>query len=130
MLSLIKRSNLGLVLILMCILLSACGPSTEELAATSGAETASAEPISTPIPSSTPDPTYTPSPIPPTLTPTPIPPFRDDFTQLLNDEWEWLHETRFGWNLHEKPGYLRIEVEENDVNQVLLREALEVDFEV
>jgi len=76
-----KRFNPGLVLILICILLSACGPSPEELAATSKAEAAAAAtstptikptytpttPLTatnTPIPSNTPKPTLTPTPAP------------------------------------------------------------------
>ena len=74
-----KKFNPGLVLILLCILLSACGLSSEELAATSSAETAAAA-SPTPLPSSTPTstPTLTPTPLPsetpqPSLTPTPAP---------------------------------------------------------
>jgi beta-xylosidase len=74
-------------------------------------------------------PTKTPTPLPPTSTPTPFPPFRDDFNQLLEEGWTWVKESRFGWGLHEKPGFLRIEVE-LDTNQVLLRHAPEGDFEI
>jgi len=70
-----KRFNLGLVLILFCILLSACGPSPEELAAASAAETASAATstsTTTPIPTNTTlPPTRTSTLIPPTKTSTP-----------------------------------------------------------
>ena len=65
-----KRFNLGLVLMLFCLfLLSACGPSPEDLAATSAAETAAAA-TSTPTitPTFTPTPTQTPTP-----KPTPVP---------------------------------------------------------
>lgn len=64
-----KKFNLGLTLMLFCILLSACGPSPEELAATSAAETAAAA-TNTPTitPTMTPTPTSTPTP-----TPTPVP---------------------------------------------------------
>jgi len=67
MMFLIKRFNLGLVLMLFCILLSACGPSPEELASTSAAEIA-ATATSTPTIS----PTFTPTPtqVPPTATAT------------------------------------------------------------
>lgn len=75
------RFNPGLVLLLVCILVSACGPSPEELSATSAAETASAatstlldQPTfsptipptktNTPVPSDTPQPTLTPTPSP------------------------------------------------------------------
>ena len=51
-----KKFNIGLTLILICILLSACGPSPEELTATAAAETAAAA-TNTPIP-----PTSTPNP--------------------------------------------------------------------
>lgn len=61
MLGLLKKVNLGLVLILLCCLLSACGPSPEEQAATSAAETAAAA-TSTPLPTSTLAPTSTPYP--------------------------------------------------------------------
>ena len=66
-----KIFNLGLVLMLFCLLLSACGPSPEELAATSAAETAAAAtstptitPTSTSLPTPTPSPTATPTPVP------------------------------------------------------------------
>ncbi len=76
MLFLTKRFNLGLALMLLCILLSACGPSPEEQTATSAALTASAA-TSTPTITPTPIPTPTPTPIPPTatltITPTPMP---------------------------------------------------------
>jgi formylglycine-generating enzyme required for sulfatase activity len=62
-------------LFFLVILLSACGPSKEELAATSAAETiAAASPTPTNTP--TPTPTFTPTPTPtptPTNTPTPTP---------------------------------------------------------
>ncbi len=58
-----KRLYLRLFLILFCTLLSACGPSSEELAATSAAQTAAAA-TNTPVPSATPEPTPTPTPVP------------------------------------------------------------------
>ena len=58
-----KRFYLGLFLMLVCILLSACGPSLEERVATAIAETAAAA-TSTPIPTSTPEPTPTATPVP------------------------------------------------------------------
>lgn len=70
--NLIQKIYLGLALSLIFILLSACGPSPEKLAATSVAETVAVA-TSTPIPSSTEPPTSTPSPIPPSTTPTPTP---------------------------------------------------------
>jgi beta-xylosidase len=84
-----------------------------------------------PTPTNTLVPTSTPTQIPPTPTPTltPFPPFRDDFNQVLEEGWAWIRESRFGWNLHEKPGFLRIEVE-LDTNQVLVRHAPEDDFEI
>jgi len=73
MMFLTKKFNLVLTLMLFCILLSACGPSPEELAATSAAETAAAA-TNTPIPSSTPIPTKIPTLTPiPTSTPLPKP---------------------------------------------------------
>lgn len=69
-----KKFKLGLSLMLFCILLSACGPSPEELAATSAAQTAAAA-TNTPVPPTvTPTPTPTPTVAPPTATVTPIPP--------------------------------------------------------
>jgi len=64
-----KKFNIGLALMLFCIILSACGPSPEELAATSVAETAAAA-TNTPSPTSTSPPTSTPKPTP---TPTKVP---------------------------------------------------------
>jgi len=82
-----KKFNLGLILMLFCILLSACGLSPEELAATSSAETAAAA-SPTPLPTSTPTPTFTPTPTPtPTLTPTPLP--GPDAKAMIN--WEALN---------------------------------------
>jgi len=76
-----KRIDLFIALLLFCILLSACGPSPEELAATSAAETAAAAtstPTITPTYTPTTPPTATNTPVPsdtpkPTLTPTPAP---------------------------------------------------------
>lgn len=64
-----KKIHPGLALLLITILISSCGPSPEELKATSAAETAAAATY-TPIPTSTDPPTSTPSPIPPSSTPT------------------------------------------------------------
>jgi hypothetical protein len=66
MMFLTKRFNLGFVLMLYCILLPACGPSPEELAATSAAETAAAATSTFTI-----TPTTTLTSIPPTATSTP-----------------------------------------------------------
>lgn len=60
------RAALGLLLILPCIALSACGSSPEELASTSSAETAAAATSTFTI-----TPTDTSTPLPPTITPTP-----------------------------------------------------------
>jgi len=69
-----KKFNLGLTLMLFCILLSACGPSPEELAATSAAETAAAATsTSTMTPTSTPISTPTATQVPPTKNPTSTP---------------------------------------------------------
>ena len=55
-----RRIDLLLVLVIFCLFfISACGPSPEELAATSAAETAAA---ATSTPTSTPAPTLTPTP--------------------------------------------------------------------
>jgi hypothetical protein len=64
-----KKIRLGLAILFISLLLSACGPSPEELAATSAAETAAAA-TNTPIPTSTPKATQTPTPTP-TITPKP-----------------------------------------------------------
>ena len=131
MFDLIMRSNLGLVLMFFCILLSACSPSPQEQGATAAAQTAAAA-TNTPNPSETPEPTITPTltdtPTP-TPTSTPFPPFRDDFTQLLEEGWEWLYESKDGWNLAEKPGFLFVEVQV-DTKQVLVRKAPEGNFEI
>lgn len=115
---------LGLV-----ILIPSCAPTESP-----PTDTLPPPPTLTPIPSTPTNtiiPTSTPTPIPPTPTPTltPFPPFRDDFNQVLEEGWTWIHESRFGWNLHEKPGFLRIEVA-LDTNQVLVRHAPEGDFEI
>jgi len=77
-----RRIDVFLVLLLFCVsLMSACGPSPEELAATAAAETAAAAtdtPTITPTYTPTTPPTATNIPFPsdtpkPTLTPTPAP---------------------------------------------------------
>jgi beta-xylosidase len=84
-----------------------------------------------PPPTSTqiPEPTSTSIPPTPTPTPTPFPPFRDDFEQVLEEGWTWHKEKRFGWDLHQKPGFLRVVVR-LDTDQVLLRPAPDGDFEI
>jgi len=73
-----RRIDLFLVLLLFCLfILSACGPSPEELAATSAAETAAAA-TKTPKPTTTP--TFTPTP---TQTPVPY-----DLSVLITGEGE------------------------------------------
>lgn len=62
-------------LVFLCLMAASCGPSPEELAVTSEAETAAAA-SPTPLPSSTPTPTPTSTPTPtatPTVTPSPTP---------------------------------------------------------
>ncbi|MGB2963206.1 MAG: carboxypeptidase-like regulatory domain-containing protein [Anaerolineales bacterium] len=59
----IKQIIFGLVILLVCLAASGCGPSPEELAATSAAETAAAV-TDTPVPTPTQTPTPTPTPIP------------------------------------------------------------------
>ena len=61
--SLTKNFCLILILSLLCILMSSCGPSPEELSATSAAQTAAAT-TSTPANTQTPLPTSTPPPAP------------------------------------------------------------------
>jgi len=75
----IKKIPPGLFLLLTAVLLSACGPSPEELAATSAAETAAAA-TSTPAITPTSAPTLTPKP---TLTPTPTPVPEPDSKAML-----------------------------------------------
>ena len=126
-----RKFMIGLALMLLAIIISACGPSPEEQAATSAAETAAAA-TDTPTrsPSSTPTPTYTPTPTPTsTPPPTPFPPFRDDFTEVLEEGWVWLQEVENGWNLHERKGFLRLEVH-IDAEQVLVRKAPEGNFDI
>ena len=66
-----KKLNIGLALMLFCILLAACGPSPEELASTSVVETAAAA-TGTPTITPTSTPTLKSTPIPDTKTPTPV----------------------------------------------------------
>jgi beta-xylosidase len=91
-------------------------------------------PSSTPVPpTSTPVPP-TSTPVPPTPTPTPFPAFRDDFTQLVEPGWIWMNEDTFKWNMSVKPGFLRIYLSDkgelDQVENILLRDAPEGDFEV
>lgn len=124
-----KRFYFVLLLILFCILLGSCGPSPEELAATSAAQTAAAA-TNTPIPSATPEPTISPPPTDTSIpAPTPIPPFRDDFTQLLEDGWEWRYEVEGGWNLDDRPGFLRVKIPLT-AKQYLIRNAPEGNFQI
>jgi len=87
----LKHLSAG-ILIVLSILLSACGPSREELAATYVAGTIAAytptptiTPTFTPTPTNTPTPTLTPSPTPvPTLTPTPLPRIGDTLVSKID----------------------------------------------
>lgn len=97
-----KNLQIGLVFLLFGILLSACGPSPEELAATSAAETAEAatntpSPTSTFPPTSTSTPTSTPrpTPIPVTKTPTPVVLYYPDST-LECEHWSIVDRTYLG----------------------------------
>ena len=64
---------IGFTILIISLILSACGPSPEEQAATAAVLTAAAA-TSTPLPTSTPAPTFTPTPTQtPTPTPTPVP---------------------------------------------------------
>ena len=58
-----KNIGLGFIILLVGLVASGCGPSPEELAATSVAQTAAAA-TNTPVPTSTPEPTPTATPIP------------------------------------------------------------------
>ena len=58
-----KKIWTGLIFLMICLITVSCGPSPEELAATSAAQTAAAA-TNTPSPTSTPLPTPTPTPIP------------------------------------------------------------------
>lgn len=55
--------------------------------------------------------------------------FRDDFNNELDNGWEWLYEFVGGWNLNDRPGFLRIEVPLN-AKQFLVRNAPEGNFEI
>ena len=121
------RIRVPIVVGVACLMfIAACSP-TESLPTHT---TEPPSPTSPPPPSTqVPEPSSTPVPPTPAPSPTLFPPFRDDFNQLLEDGWRWEHESRFGWDLHRKPGFLRVEVE-LDTNQVLLRHAPEGDFEI
>jgi len=114
-------------------LITAACSSSESL---SSEKTHASLPTDTNIPASVPTntptntniPTDTPPP-PPTATPTPFPPFRDDFTYVLGEGWEWIKESGSGWNLEEKPGFLRVEVVAG-AEQILLRQAPQGNFEI
>lgn len=68
-----KKYRFGLSFLLICLILSSCGPSPEEQQATAAAQTAAAA-TNTPQPTYTPLPTKTATPTPaPTPTPTPDP---------------------------------------------------------
>lgn len=77
------KKKIVLLFIVLLAVLSACGLSDEEVAATSAAETAAAA-SPTPTYTATPTltPTLTPTPIPPTPTPTPLP--DPDASAMLN----------------------------------------------
>ena len=113
----------GFALLLIFV---ACGPGESV-----PTDTFEPPPSTVPPPTATqiPEPTSTPIPPPPTPYPTPFPPFRDDFNQVLEDGWKWHQDIRFGWGLHEKPGFLSVDVL-LDTMQVLLRHAPESDFEI
>ena len=124
----VKRKIMLLALLLLCMFfMSSCGSSPEEIPA-KPATAATNTPILTltSVPTFTPSPTDTPTPPP---TSTPIPPFRDDFTEILGDGWEWLSEYEDGWNLDDKPGFLFIEVQV-DKKQILARKVPEGNFEI
>lgn len=94
--------------------------------------------VLTSTPTITHSPTHTPTSESPTSTltstPTSFTPFRDDFSQLLEPGWIWARESRFDWNLVEKPGFLRINLDDNEdfaeVENILLRHAPEGNFEI
>ena len=112
------KKSLGsifLVVVLLMIVLSGCAPASAPVPPT---PTLTLKPIPT-----------TPTSLTSTSTPTPFPPFRDDFSQVLGDGWEWIKESKDGWNLHEYPGFLRVEVALG-AEQILLRHAPEGNFEI
>lgn len=123
------------VLILVTILLSACGsPPPQEIAP--APTTASPLPSDTPLP---PPPTDT--QLPPTETPLPpthtISPFlfRDDFEGALGEGWQWLGEDPARWNLTQAPGSLRIILQASNINDgepknFLVRTAPSGNFEL
>ena len=55
--------------------------------------------------------------------------FREDFDQQFEEGWEWRNELEGGWNLIERPGFLRVEVPLN-AKQFLVRNAPEGNFEI
>ncbi len=118
----------GLALLLILV---ACGPGESV-----PTNTPEPPPPTVPPPTSTqvPEPTSTPVPPTPTPSPTPFPAFRDDFTQLAEPGWIWMNEDTFTWNMSEKPGFLRVYLSDkgelDQVENILLRNAPEGDFEV
>jgi beta-xylosidase len=88
----------------LLILLSACGPSPEQVSTmTVSAWTPTSPPTNTPAPTNPPVPTNT--PIPTTAPPFP---FRDDFDGKLGEGWSWIGEDATHWNLTDAPGFVRI----------------------
>jgi len=119
MMFLTKKFNIGLTLMLFCILLSACGPSPEEQPAegmvimtsaavlTAAAQTADAA-------THTPIPTETPVPLP-TLTPSPTPPFSGvlEVYEVYNVVigWGWPANASLSVALNSEAGELKEEQE-------------------
>jgi len=120
------------ILVFLVILLSACGVASPTARPT-------IENISQKLtPSPTDLPTSTPTQIPPTATPIAlIDPnfFRDDFTESLDTDWNWLREDPVNWSLINAPGSLQINVSDgyvpaHDNANLLLRPAPSGNFQI
>jgi len=110
--------SLTFVVIILSLLLAACGSTPSPVAEPSPQilPTNTTIPTSTIVPSPTPDPLI----------------FKDDFNDMLDSSWEWGKENKKLWNLTNHPGWLEITVGSGSVfsKNLLQRPIPEVDFEL
>lgn len=121
-------------LVILFILLSACGPAARS------SPTPSIQNVLQPLPTATipVTSTSTATKVAPSLTPTAtLDPnfFRDDFDGSLNPEWSWVRENSLNWSLTNLPGALQINVQHGHVvahnySNLLLRPAPAGDFQI